>query len=201
MARHPNGSKEAATARELRAVIMQGHTLDTVDVKILSALQSHGRLSNVELAKKVGLSAPPALRRTAVLEDRGLIKCYRAELNAKMLGFDVTAFITVTLASQSQADITAFEAVMQNNPNIRECHALSGHKDFMIKGVFRDLTETNEFVRDVLLTTPNVRTVNTTFSITRTKHEPAVPTELVEAKLAPSDIKKLRALALRRAAE
>ncbi len=201
MARHLSGSKEAVTARELRATVMQGHALDTVDVKILAALQSHGRLTNVELAKLVGLSAPPALRRTALLEERGLIKRYQADLDSKMLGFAVTAFITVALGSQSQADVAAFEVVMQDHPNIRECHALSGHKDFLIKGVFRDLTEANDFVRDVLLTTPNVRTVNTTFSIAQTKREPAVPMDMVEAKLAPGDIKKLRGLALRRAAE
>ncbi len=201
VARHQTGSKEAVSARELRTALMQGHVIDTVDVKILAALQSNGRLSNVELAKHIGLSAPPTLRRTAVLEERALIKSYHAELDPKMLGFPVTAFITVALGSQGQTEIAAFEAVLQANPNIRECHALSGHKDFLIKGVFHDLTETNDFVRDVLLRTPNVRTVNTTFSIARTKHEPMVPMEMVEAKLAPGDIKKLRALALRRAAE
>jgi DNA-binding Lrp family transcriptional regulator len=189
------------SARALRTAHLQGHVLDTVDIKILTALQRNGRISNVELAREVGLSAPPALRRTAVLEERGLIKSYHAELDPKMLGFAVTAFITVALGSQGQSEVAAFETVMQDHQNVRECHALSGHKDFMIKGVFRDLTEANDFVRDVLLKTPNVRTVHTTFAITRTKHEPTVPVEQVEAKLSLVDIKKLRELAFRRAAE
>ncbi len=182
MARHSNGSKAAEAARELRTSTMQGHVLDAIDIKILDMLQRNGRISNIELAKEIGLSPPPALRRTAVLEERGLIKGYHAELNPKMLGFEVIAFITVALGSQSQSDVAAFETAMQVHANIRECHALSGLRDFLIKGLFHDLTSANDFVRDVLLQTPNVRNANTAFSTLRIKEEPAVPLELVETK-------------------
>jgi DNA-binding Lrp family transcriptional regulator len=201
MARHQTGTQEALRAREVRSAISQGHILDTVDIKILSTLQVDGRISNVNLAKRAGISAPPALRRTATLEERGLIKGYRAHLDPKRLGFEVTAFIAVSLASQSQSEVAAFEKVMRDYPKVRECHALSGHKDFLLRGVFHDLTDCNDFVREVLLRTPNVRTINTTFVIARTKNEPTLPLELVEAKLSIGDIKKLRELAFRRPEE
>jgi DNA-binding Lrp family transcriptional regulator len=192
MARHHAGTDKALNARLVRQAVTQGHILDTVDIKILSTLQADGRISNVNLSKKAGISAPPALRRTATLEERGIIKGYHAELDPKKFGFDVTAFIMVSLSSQSQGEVAAFEIAMSGYDQVRECHALSGHKDFLLRCAFATLSDSNDFVRDVLLKTPNVRTVNTTFAISRIKHEPLVPLEQMEVKLSLGDVKKLR---------
>jgi DNA-binding Lrp family transcriptional regulator len=171
------------------------HLIDTVDIRILAALQRNGRLSNVELSEQVGLSPPPALRRTSSLEERGLIRGYRVDIDQRKFGFHVTAFLSVELSSLSSRDIASFEDTMRLQKNVRECHWLSGYKDFLIRAIFRNLTEANDFIRNVLLTAEGVRRVNTMFSISRTKYEPGIPVETVEARLSYVDITRLRRLA------
>src|ERR1700748_33035 len=157
MSRHQSGTERAMLAREARLASTKGHVLDTVDVKMLSRLQVDGRVWNVNLAKHAGVSAPPALRRTATLVERGIIQGYHADLDPKKFGYEVTAFVTVSLTSQSQSDILSFEHLMNGIPNVRECHALAGSKDFLLCCMFHDLTACNDFVRGELLTTRNVR--------------------------------------------
>lgn len=192
MARHVSGSEKALAARAAMKAALHGHELDTADVRILTVLQKDGRISNVNLSRLAGLSPPPTLRRTATLEERGIIKGYHAEIDTGKFGYAITAFILVGLASQSRSDIVAFEHAMAHLTNVRECHAVSGQRDFLLKCLFHDLTESNTFTRDILLRTPNVRTVTTSFAMTKTKSEPGVPLERVEAGLSLGDIRKLR---------
>lgn len=149
--------------------------LDEIDWKILAELQADGRMTNVELARRVGISAPPCLRRVRALEEAGLIKGYRALLNEKELGYDVLAFAMVGLASQSEADLKAFEARVRGWDMVRECIMLSGEADFLLKCLAPDLRSFHAFVIDELTAAPNVEHVKTMLTIRVSKSEALVP--------------------------
>jgi DNA-binding Lrp family transcriptional regulator len=148
--------------------------LDAVDWKILKELQGDGRMTNVELAKRVGISAPPCLRRVRALEEEGVIKGYRTLLDESTLGYEVTVFAMVNLTSQAGGDLTAFETYVRGQPLVRECWMLSGDIDFVLKCVAPDLKAFQDFVGD-LTALPNVRNVRTALALDRVKDEPIVP--------------------------
>ncbi len=162
---------------------MAGTRLDPIDRMILAELQADGRMTNVELSKRVGISAPPCLRRVRTLEENGYIKGYHAEVNAKELGFEVQVFANVGLASQAESDLSAFEAKCKSWPLVRECHMLNGEVDFILKCVAPDLSSFQTFLTGELLTTPNVASVKTSLVIRGEKDEPGVPFEVLEARL------------------
>lgn len=157
--------------------------LDPIDRKILSELQADGRMTNVELAKRVGISAPPCLRRVRALEEIGLIRGYHAEVNARELGFEVQVFAMVGLESQAEAELSAFEEKCRSWPLVRECHMLNGEVDFILKCVSPDLSTFQSFLTGDLLTTPNVASVKTSLVIRGAKDEPGVPFEVLEERL------------------
>jgi DNA-binding Lrp family transcriptional regulator len=150
--------------------------LDAIDRQILKELQDDGRITNVELARRVGISAPPCLRRVRALEEAGYIKGYRALLDERRLGFEVTAFAMVHLASQAEADLKAFEAFVRNEALVRECWMLSGDIDFILKCVAPDLRTFQAFV-ERLTAAPHVRNVRTALTLHNSKDEAAVPFE------------------------
>jgi DNA-binding Lrp family transcriptional regulator len=115
--------------------------LDEIDLKILAEIQADGRITNVELAKRVGISPPPCLRRVRTLEEEGYIQGYRGLLDPRRLGFDVTVFASVHLSSQADADLRAFEDFVRSEPLVRECWMLSGEVDFILRCVARDLPD------------------------------------------------------------
>lgn len=162
---------------------MASTRLDLIDRKILAELQADGRMTNVELARRVGISAPPCLRRVRTLEENGYIKGYHAEVNAKELGFEVQVFANVGLASQAETDLSAFEAKCKSWPLVRECHMLNGEVDFILKCVAPDLSSFQNFLTGELLTTPNVASVKTSLVIRGEKDEPGVPFEVLEERL------------------
>jgi DNA-binding Lrp family transcriptional regulator len=149
--------------------------LDATDWRILKELQANGRITNVELAEKVGISPPPCLRRVRALEQAGMIAGYFAQLDEKTVGFEVIAFAMVGLHSQSEADWRAFENRVLAWPLVRECYMLSGESDFLLKCVAPDLTAFQDFVIEELTAAPNVASVKTTLVIRRVKFEPGVP--------------------------
>lgn len=151
------------------------HRLDEIDWHILRELQVDGRMTNVELARRVGISAPPCLRRVRALEEAGIIRGYRTLLDEKMLGFDLTAFCFVSLASQADADLAAFQERVRAWPIVRECWILSGEIDFLLKCVAPDLRSFQAFVIDDLTKAPAVAGVKTAFTLEMAKNEPAVP--------------------------
>jgi len=151
--------------------------LDAVDWKILAELQADGRMTNVELAKRVGISAPPCLRRVRALEDTGVIKGYRTLLDGAALGYEITVFAMVNLTSQAGADLSAFENYVKAQPLVRECWMLSGDIDFVLKCVARDLRSFQAFVSE-LTAAPAVRNVKTALTLRLIKDEPIVPLEL-----------------------
>jgi DNA-binding Lrp family transcriptional regulator len=118
--------------------------LDSVDRQILAELQQDGRMTNVELARRVGLSAPPCLRRVRRLEDAGIIRGYQADIDPVALGWEVTFFALVGLESQKQIVLDAFEALATSWPEVRECHMIRGGGDFLLRLVARDTAHENE---------------------------------------------------------
>ena len=152
--------------------------LDDIDRKLLAELQAEGRVTNVELASRVGLTAPPCLRRVRSLEDDGIIKGYHAELDASKLGFTITVFAMVSLKSQAEESLRAFEAAMHALPEVREVHMLNGEIDFILKIVSKDLQSFQEFLTSKLTPAPNVDSVKTSLTIRTSKHEPGVPLQL-----------------------
>ncbi|WP_336986899.1 Lrp/AsnC family transcriptional regulator [Altererythrobacter aquiaggeris] len=149
--------------------------LDSIDRRLLSELQDEGRITNVELAQRVGLTAPPCLRRVRALEDAGVIRGYHAELDASELGFAITVFAMVSLKSQAEDALREFEDHMNNLPEVREVHMLNGEIDFILKIVSRDLQSFQEFLTSKLTPAPNVDSVKTSLTIRTSKHEPGVP--------------------------
>lgn len=149
--------------------------LDQTDWRILYELQKDGRITNVELARRAGISPPPCLRRVRALEERGLITGYRAVLNGEELGFELTMFAMVGLHSQAEADLVAFEEQVRRWPIVRECYMLSGEVDFLLKCVAKDLHTAQEFVINVLTKAPNVDSVKTTLTLRVSKYEPGIP--------------------------
>jgi DNA-binding Lrp family transcriptional regulator len=149
--------------------------LDAIDWHILKELQADGRITNVELARRVGISAPPCLRRVRALEEAGLITGYRTLLDEKQLGYEVTAFAMVGLHSQTENDLNAFEDKVKSWPEVRESYMLSGEVDFLLKCVVPDLQSFQNFIIRELTATPNVDSVRTALTIRQTKNEPVVP--------------------------
>ena len=149
--------------------------MDSIDLKLLALLQDNGRMTNVELAQKVGLTAPPCLRRIRALEQSGIIRAYHADIDASKMGFSITVFAMVSLKSQAEADLRAFETYLQSIPEVRECHMLNGEIDFMLKIVARDLQSFQELLTSRLTSAPNVNSVKTSLTIRTAKDMPGVP--------------------------
>lgn len=149
--------------------------LDAIDWRIIRELQADGRITNVALAEKVGLSAPPCLRRVRALEDAGIITGYTVLLDEKMLGFTLEAFVFVGLHSQSEADLRAFENRILAWPLVRHAHMLSGENDYLLQCVAPDLPAFQDFVLRDLTSVPNVASVKTHLAIRRAKRAPGIP--------------------------
>ncbi|WP_425091277.1 Lrp/AsnC family transcriptional regulator [Tropicimonas sp. S265A] len=162
---------------------MHASKLDPIDRKILAELQADGRMTNVELAKRVGISAPPCLRRVRALEEAGFIRGYHAEVDSRALGFEVQVFAMVGLSSQAEADLSAFEDRCRGWPLVRECHMLNGEIDFILKCVAPDLPTFQSFLTGELTAADNVASVKTSLVIRGAKDDPGVPFEVMEERL------------------
>ena len=151
--------------------------LDRIDHHILALLQAEGRMTNVDLAERVGLTAPPCLRRVRALEDAGVIRGYHAELDAIRLGYPITVFAMVSLRSQAEHDLAAFETHVAAIPEIRECHMLNGEIDFILKIVASDLNAFQRILTTHLTPAPNVASVKTSLTIRTAKSDPGIPVD------------------------
>ena len=159
---------------------MKRDNLDNIDIKILSLLQENGRITNVDLADKVDLSAPPCLRRVRSLEKNGFIKGYHADLQPEKLGFEVTVFAMVGLHNQAEQDLKSFEARVLSLPYVRECHMLNGEIDFILKCVAPDLSTFQIFLTKELTSAPNVASIKTSLTIRQSKQMPGIPIDLMD---------------------
>jgi len=150
--------------------------LDSVDRHILSELQADGRMTNVELAKRVGLSAPPCLRRVRRLEEQGVIRGYHADLDPQVLGWEITFFALVGLETQKEAVLSAFERMVTAWPEVRECHMIRGGGDFLLRLVARD-TQHENALTSRLTEAPHVLRVQTMPTIRTARDLSGVPIE------------------------
>ena len=152
-------------------------SLDDIDKDLLASLQEDGRMTNVDLAARVGLTPPPCLRRVRALEESGVIRGYHADLDAAKLGYAITVFAMVSLKSQAEDALRQFEDHVRGLPEVRECHMLNGEIDFILKIVSRDLQSFQEFLTSKLTPAPNVDSVKTSLTIRTAKQQPGVPLE------------------------
>ena len=152
--------------------------LDRIDRRILRDLQGDGRMTNVDLAKRAGHLAPPCLRRVRALEESGYIRGYHADINPEALGFGVTVFAQVGLASQAETDLKAFEELVRAWPEVRECHMLAGETDFLLKVVAVDWDAYQKFLTTQLTTATNASQVKSALAIRSSKYEPGVPIDV-----------------------
>lgn len=143
--------------------------LDAIDWKILRELQDDGRMTNVELSRRVGISAPPCLRRVRRLEEEGIITGYRALLNAPALGLDVVGFCLIGLHHQSDGELKAFAERTRGWDIVRRAWMVSGESDFLLHCVAPDLSSFQTFVIEQLTSAPNVDTVRTALTIRQVK--------------------------------
>ena len=144
---------------------MAKKTLDSVDLKILRILQDEGRISNLDLSKKIGMSPPPTLRRVRDLEDNGYIDGFRANLDPTKLGYDLTAWIFISLKNQNEESLSAFEKQIWGWEAIRECFMLNGEIDFILKCVVKNMNEFNDFLTQNITPNENISSVKTAFVI------------------------------------
>lgn len=157
---------------------MQKVKLDRIDRKILHDLQENGRMTNVELAERAGISAPPCLRRVRALEEAGVIKGYHADIDPNSLGFGVTVFAQVGLSNQAETDLKKFEDLVRGWPLVRECYLVSGEADYILKIVAEDWDAYQKFLTSHLTTAPNVSHIKSALGIRVAKHKPGVPVEV-----------------------
>ena len=149
--------------------------LDKIDRNILKRLQFDGRVTNVELAKSVGISAPPCLRRVRSLQSSGYIEGFFAKVNPVKLGYGVNVFAMVTMKSQAEDDLMNFEQYVDKLPEVRECHMLTGDVDFMIRVVSKSWAGYQEFLKKHLTSVPNVMSVKSSLSIRSSKELHGIP--------------------------
>lgn len=154
---------------------MRRAKLDRIDRQILRDLQENGRTTNVELAKRAGISAPPCLRRVRALEEAKVIRGYHADIDAEELGFGVTVFALVGLQSQAEPDLRAFEQLTLGWDEVRETHMLAGETDFLLKIVATDWDSYQRFLTTRLTAAPNVAHVRSALAIRAAKQLPGVP--------------------------
>ncbi|NBB82582.1 MAG: winged helix-turn-helix transcriptional regulator [Alphaproteobacteria bacterium] len=158
--------------------------LDRIDRRILRDLQDDGRMTNVDLAKRAGISAPPCLRRVRALEESGYIRGYHADINPELMGYGVTVFAQVGLSSQAESDLRKFEDLVQSWPLVRECYMLAGETDFLLKIVAEDWDAYQRFLTTQLTAAPTVSHVKSALAIRTSKHQPGVP---IDAEAAVED--------------
>jgi DNA-binding Lrp family transcriptional regulator len=152
--------------------------LDRIDRRILRDLQEDGRMTNVELAHRAGISAPPCLRRVRALEEAGYIKGYHAAIEPDALGYGVTVFAHVGLVSQAEGDLKAFEDLVGGWSEVREAHMLAGETDFLLKVVATDWDSYHKFLTTKLTTAPNVSHVKSALAIRSSKFAVGVPIDV-----------------------
>jgi DNA-binding Lrp family transcriptional regulator len=160
--------------------------LDHIDLVILNEMQKDGRITNVDLAEKAGISAPPCLRRVRALEQAGFIRGYHADIAPDKMGFGLTVFIHVGLANHSESDLAHFTKLVDSWPQVRESYMLTGDSDFLLKVVSEDWESFQKFLTTQLTTAPNVMHVKSAPAMRRTKFEAGVPID-TKSMVGPSD--------------
>lgn len=149
--------------------------LEKAEQKILQALQIDGRMSNVALSEKIGLSESPCFRRVRGLEDAGVISGYGAKLNRRAIGLQITAFIQITIDKQDEKKKCDFQSSVQEEEHIVECHTMSGRHDYLLKVVARSMDHFSKVLLQNILNFPGVRNIESNFSLLAVKEEGELP--------------------------
>ncbi len=151
--------------------------LNRTDLRILREMQNNGRITNVALSKKVGISPPPCLRRVRALEAAGYIRGYHADIAQDKLGFGMTVFVMVSLNNHGESDIAHFTKLLDSWPQVRESYSMTGDTDFLLKVVAEDWESYQKFLSTQLSSAPNIAHIKSMPTMRRTKYAPGVPIE------------------------
>lgn len=154
---------------------MSDLVLDATDERILSELQENARVTNVELAARVGLSASPCLARVRALEESGLIDRYVTLLNPQKLGLNVSVFIQISLEKQTEQALDRFEAAMSNYPEVMECYLMTGDSDYLLRVVVPDVQALEHFIVNRLSKIPAVAQIRSSFALKQVKYQTTLP--------------------------
>lgn len=154
---------------------MPGHALDAIDRKILTALQENARLANVELARAVGLSPSPCLRRVKALEAAGVIRRFATLVDQAAVGLPVSVFVSVSLERQVESALEVFEDAIQRRPEVMECYLMTGTADYLLRIVLSDLAAYERFLKDHLTRIPGVRSIQSSFALKQVAYRTALP--------------------------
>lgn len=149
--------------------------LDRIDIKILNALQEDARISNVDLAKQVGLSPSPCHRRMRLIEEAGLVKQYVTLLDRFAVGLELTAFVEVALGHKDLKTIKAFQDAVHKLPEIMECHVMTGESDYMLRIAARDIESFRSLIMTKILAMPGVDRTRTNISLGEVKYTTSLP--------------------------
>lgn len=150
-------------------------SLDSIDRKLLAALQENGRLTATELADRVGLTTSPCLRRLRLLEEAGIIRGYTALLDQTKLGLPVSVFVSIKLERQQDDALQRFEAAIRRCPEVLECYLMTGPRDYLLRVVARDLADYERFVKDTLTRIDGIANIESSFALGQVKHSHALP--------------------------
>jgi len=162
-------------SQERTAQPMQPMKLDEIDIKILHHLQHEARISNVELANRVGLSPAPCLRRVRALEEAGVIRKYVALLDPQALNLNVTVLVQVSLDRQVAERFQMFEQAIRDRPEVLECDVITGPSDFLLRVVVKDVAAYEQFQREFLSRIESVSATNSSFTLKQVKYFTELP--------------------------
>ena len=154
---------------------MPTERVDSIDWQILALLQDDARLSNVDLAKAVGLSPSPCLARVRALEEAGFISRYVSLLDPRRVGLNVSVFIQVALEKQVERALGVFEKAIRDRPEVMECYLMTGESDYLLRVVVPDLQALERFILDVLSRIPGVGNIKSSFALKQVKYQTALP--------------------------
>jgi DNA-binding Lrp family transcriptional regulator len=149
--------------------------LDAIDWKILALLQEDARISNVDLAKAVGLSPSPCLSRVRALEEAGFIRRYVSLLDPQRVGLMVSVFIQVALEKQVESALEVFERAIRDRPEVMECYLMTGESDYLLRVVVPDLQALERFILNFLSRVPGVGNIRSSFALKQVKYQTALP--------------------------
>ncbi len=152
--------------------------LDRYDRHILAALQDDGRISNQQLADKVGLSSAACWRRVKVLDEKGILKKYTALVSPESLGYDLCVLIMVTLIRHRQDHAIEFQQAVQGYPEVLQCFAVTGDADYVLRVIIQDMAAYDCFLNDKIFNLPGVNQVKSNFALREIKNETAIPIDL-----------------------
>lgn len=150
-------------------------SIDTIDRKILGVLQEDARISNLDLAARVGLSASPCLRRVRELEESGVIRRYVALLEPAAVGLGVSVFVQVSLEKQAERGLEAFQTRILERPEVLECYLMTGDADYLLRVVVPDVAAFERFLLEHLTRIPGVASIKSSFALKQVKYRTALP--------------------------